>query len=367
MSFADEGKRVTVIAEAGTAHQGSLETAEKLIEAAANAGADAIKFQAVFAEEIVHPKVGVIDLPGGPVDIYEKFKTLERPASFYRELKKKSEEAGLSFLCSPFGPKSVEILLEIGIEWIKIASPELNHYPLLEKAAAKPLVLSTGVSTLSDIEESVSFLRIPTGPKPPLTLLHCITAYPAPEREYNLRLIPHLGGIFGVPTGVSDHSLDPLLVPVLATAVGAVAIEKHIGLSSEAGGLDDPISLGPDDFSGMVEAVRACEGKSLTEAMDFLERPPRYDRETMEIVLGSGIKRLAPSEAPFYGGSNRSLVALRDISPGERLSEKNVALLRSEQGHIPGLPPRFYGSVMGRKLGKPVRAAEGVTWSHLLL
>ncbi len=356
---------VLIIAEAGSAHGGDLGRARRLIEAAAEAGADAVKFQLIFADEIVHPKVGPIELPGGPRDIYTSFKELERSPDFYHELKRMSEEAGLRFLCSPFGSRSLRILLDMDVEWIKIASPELNHYPLLQEARVKPLLISTGISSLADIEESLAFLRLTGAPKPPVALLHCITAYPAPAREYNLRLIARMAAIFGLPTGVSDHSKDPVLVPSLASALRARFLEKHICLSAGDGGLDDPIALPPADFAQMVEAVRSCEGRELREVAERLELSG-YSREEIEEVLGNGIKRLAPSEAPWYAGSNRSLVARTDMGPGERIGEKNTALLRAEQGHRAGLAPRFLSTVTGRRIAKPVAAGEGITWDHLL-
>ncbi len=259
------------------------------------------------------------------------------------------------------------MLISLGAGILKIASPELNHYPLLEEACRRPLILSTGVSTLADIEESVRYLRSAAPARPPLALLHCITSYPAPEEQYNLRLIPLLSGIFGLPAGISDHSVDPHLVPGLAAAMGAVLIEKHLTLSREGSGLDDPIALTPEAFQAMVKTVRACEGASIDEAVKVLsDSRGSYSRERIEEVLGSGRKLLAPAEAPYYGGSKRSLVALRDLESGEYLSTENSALLRSEQGHSPGLPPRFMNTVMGRRLNLPVRAAEGITWRHLL-
>ncbi len=366
----DNGTRVTIIAEAGTAHRGNLDTAKELIAAAREAGADVVKFQAVIAEEIVHPAVGSIDLPGGRTDIYARFKSLERPAEFYRRLKELTEAEGLRFLCTPFGPQSAEMLLELDVEWVKIASPELNHYPLLDKVREKPLILSAGVSTLGDIEEALSFLSasysnsFPT----PAALLHCVTSYPAPEEEYNLRLIPVLSKLFGVPVGVSDHSVSPVLVPPLAVAMGAVIIEKHLALSSSAGGLDDPIALTPPEFGKMVHITRKCEGKTIEEVTNILGGilEPR-EMKKIDRILGTGEKRLAPREESFYGGTNRSLVALRDMRRGERLSAENAALLRSEQGHAPGVAPRFYSTVMGRELTQPVKAAEGISWAHLLL
>lgn len=356
---------VTVVAEAGTAHQGDITVARRLIDAAKKAGADIVKFQAVLAKEIVHPNVGSIDLPGGEIDIYERFRGLERPVSFYRELKKATEESGLQFLCSPFGRKTAEILLSLGVKWVKIASPELNHYPLLEQASRAPLILSTGVSTLADIEEALTFLRSEVDISPPAALLHCITSYPAPEEEYNLRILPLYSRLFGVPVGLSDHSLHPFLVPALSVPLGARIIEKHLTLSHEGTGLDDPIALNPHEFEKMVEWIRYCEGKSLEEIKEAL-RAVQVNGKRIEAVLGSGEKKLALSETAFYRGTNRSLVAFEEIERGERLDRDNCTLLRSEQGNSPGLAPRHFEKVLGAKASRRIEAGEGITWSHLL-
>ena len=172
-----------IIAEIGTAHQGDIKKAEKLIQAAAEAGADCAKFQVVFAEEIIHPLTGDVPLPGGNTPLFEVFKGYEQDISFYSELKKITESNNMIFMASPFGLKSASILHQIGSEIFKIASPELNHYPLLEEVQSynKKIILSTGVSTLGDIEAALEI----TG-KEKTSVLHCITAYPAPPEQYNL-------------------------------------------------------------------------------------------------------------------------------------------------------------------------------------
>jgi N-acetylneuraminate synthase len=350
-----------IIAEAGSAHAGDAEKARRLIDYAAEAGADCIKFQAIIADEIVHPAAGSIRLPGGPVAIHERFRRLEQPAEFYARLKEESERAGLLFLCSPFGRESATMLLTLGVAGIKIASPELNHYPLLQEAAAVPLLLSTGVSSLADIEESCDFLEERDGQ---FALLHCITAYPAPAREYNLRLIPLLRRLFGRPVGVSDHSTEPLLVPLLAAAEGAAVIEKHITFPERGSGLDDPIALPPAQFAAMCGALRELRG---SPAEAFRARLARdYPEEVIEGVRGSGRKRLAPSERPFYPRSKRSVVALRDLEEGERVDEESCALLRSEQNRPAGLRPAQWPMVRGSRITRSLSAGEGLTWSHLL-
>ena len=355
---------VFIIAETGTSHNGSLERAERLIEAAAFAGADCVKTQIVFADEIIHPNTGEVELPGGSIRLYDRFRDIEQDFDFYLRMKELTESAGLEFLASPFGAKSLEWLLELGCSAIKIASPELNHFPLLKLAAesGKQLYLSTGVSKLADIEAALAV----TG-KENVALMHCITSYPAPEDEYNLRVIPTLSARFGIPAGVSDHSTDPVIVPAAATAMGACCIEKHITISNEDGGLDDPIALRPEQFREMAEAVRRTEDliyeSGATAALQNLEE--QYGNERIKRVLGSGRKDLAASEEPNYGRTNRSVHALFELPAGTILSYENTALLRTEKKLRPGIRPEFYDNIIGKKLIATVKSGEGITEEDL--
>jgi sialic acid synthase SpsE len=242
---------------------------------------------------------------------------------------------------------------------MKVASPELNHLPLIDELASYglPTILSSGVSTLADIERSIGRLACP------VLLLHCVTAYPAPAEEYNLRVLRGLSEVFGVPTGVSDHSADPVLVPSLAIASGAVAIEKHICLSRQDPGLDDPIALPPGDFAAMVEAIRRAAEVSAQATIAALT--DSYGAHTVEAVLGDGVKRLAPSEAGNYSRTNRSIHALQAIKRGEVFSEKNLALLRTEKVLRPGLAPELLHSILGRVARRAIPSGEGIEWEDV--
>lgn len=360
-----------IIAEIGTSHGGDADKARKLIDTAAESGADWVKFQWVYADEILHPDTGFVSLPTGRIRLYDRYRELEVEPGFFRECARHARSLGKKFTCSPFGVKSLEELLELEPDAIKIASPEVNHVPLLEKLAEFrqtekiPMILSSGVSKLSDIERALEILGTEG-----VTLLHCITFYPAPEEEYNLRVIPNLARIFGLPCGVSDHSLDPVLVPSISAAVGGAMIEKHITLSKETDGLDDPVALTGEQFALMSHCVRQCEaafrqyGKGaeqyiLKQLKD--EYGGRIDR-----ILGDGVKRLSESERQNYGRTNRSLHYLRAMKAGETLRREDIGVLRTEKVLSSGIPPEFLGTVLGARLTRGAENGAGVQFEDFL-
>ncbi len=265
------------------------------------------------------------------------------PSPSIVKLKRYVESKGLAFLCSPFGLRSARELRALGVAALKIASPELNHLPLLEEAAGYglPLILSSGVSTLADIERALSI----TG-RSRVVLLHCITAYPAPEDEYNVSLLASLRSVFGVDVGLSDHSLDPVLVPALAVLHGARVVEKHFALSRGGAGLDDPIALEPSSFARMVRRIRETEAADRTDALYRLEK--EYGADRVRRAIGTGVKDLAPSERENYRRTNRSIHAVAEIPAGTVVSADAVALLRTEKVLRPGLGPEFLPAVIGR-------------------
>ena len=355
-------KNPLLIAELGTSHGGDPAKAAALAEAAAEAGADCVKFQMVFADEILHPNTGDVPLPGGMTRLYDVFRRLESPLEFYAEIKERVESLGLMFLCTPFGLESAGMLRDLRPKAVKIASPELNHVALLREIAGwgLPAFLSTGVSTLGDIEEALGVFGVSGGN---VCLLHCVTAYPAPEADYNLRLLRSLSAVFGVPMGVSDHSLDPVLVPALAVTQGAVAIEKHFCLSRDDPGLDDPIALPPREFALMTRAARLAVESGPDETLARLRRD--HGDAMVAAVLGDGAKKLAPSERDNYSRTNRSLHALRDILPGQTIEAGDFAALRTEKILRPGLPPSWADGIVGRTARTFIPAGEGIRFEDV--
>ncbi|BDC93108.1 N-acetylneuraminate synthase family protein [Treponema bryantii] len=361
---------INIIAEIGTSHEGSIEKAKELVDAAAWAGADTIKFQWVYADEILHPDTGFVKLPTGNIRLYDRFKQLECPPSFYKEMVYYVHSKGCKFCCSPFGLRSLSELLELKPDYVKVASPELNHFPMLKALSSYrehvgaenvPVILSSGVSKLEDIKNAVDIVGTKN-----VSLLHCITSYPAPEDEYNLKVISTLANQFGIECGVSDHSLDPVLVPCLSVAVGGTVIEKHITLSRETMGLDDPVALEPEQFALMVHTVHQTEatfrhyGSELGMERTVGQLSDQFGKERVLSVLGDGIKRLAPAEEANYGRTNRSLHFMRDMKEGEIIGADDVAVLRTEKVLTPGLTPDWLDKVVGKKLLRDVTSGSGV-------
>ena len=370
-------KKPLIIAELGTSHNADIVKAREMTAAAAQAGADCIKFQLVIADEILHPNTGEVALPGGKIRLFDRFKALETPIEFYAEIKEYVESLGLLFLCTPFGLKSASLLRQIDPKIVKIASPELNFTGLLEEIANwnLPVLLSTGVSMLGDIERAVEIFRegteesvlIKRSPFPALhsqlCLLHCVTSYPAPVTDYNLRVLPNLAAIFGVPVGVSDHSAEAELVPALAVSMGAAVIEKHFCISRTDPGLDDPIALSPDDFSKMAKAIRYATETGPQETIAYYRR--EHGAALIEQILGDGVKKLAPCEKANYRFTNRSLHALRDIAAGETLKRSDYAVLRSEKNLRPGLEPYREAAIEGRAARCFIPAGEGIRFEDI--
>ncbi len=347
-----------LVAEIGTGHGGLIDSVRRILDEVAEAGFDCAKFQWVIASEIIHPKAGLVPLPGGPTPLYERFRALEQTQDFYHSVKTETESRDLRFLCTPFGTHSLEGLLALNVDRIKIASPELVHTPLLEAVSASgvAIIASTGVSTLADIDEANRCLR-----KSDLTFLHCVTSYPAPESDYNIRSLPVRSAATGRRWGVSDHSLDAFAVPMVSWAVGAVILEKHVTLSHEGAGLDDPVALEPPQFRQMINELRALEGES--NRMDAVRE--RLGSERVEHILGDQGIRLAESETENYGRTNRSIHATRDLSAGDLLDASTMAVLRTEKELSPGIHPRFFDILHRKRVTRMVPDGAGIVWDDL--
>ena len=327
-----------VIAEAGSNHNRKLEWAHRLIEVAADAAADAIKFQTFRAERLYPKSAGRSDYLGVETPIYEIIEAMEMPYEWLPELRDHSHARGLAFLSTPFHEEAVELLDEY-VDAFKLASYELTHDPLLRDVArrGKPVLLSTGACDLDDIRHAVEVLQ--SGGCEDLVLLQCTAAYPAPPDTANVRALVTLRDELGLPTGLSDHTRDPTAAPMAATALGAVAIEKHFTLSNEHDGPDHAFAVEPDELGRLIQGVRRIEA-----------------------VLGTGTKQVQAVEEELHAFARRSIFTTTDIAAGEEFSRDNVDVLRAGKlgaGLAPGELGRVLSSVAARDLPAEAPLQEG--------
>jgi N-acetylneuraminate synthase len=352
--------KVLVIAEAGVNHNGDPDLAHGLIEAAAAAKADAIKFQTFKAASVTAVGASKADYQKRTTEPNESqlamLQHLELSAEVHRELAAHCRELGLEFFSTPFDLESLGLLVRLGVKRLKLSSGEITNAPLLLEAARSglPLLLSTGMCNLGEVEEALGVLAfglIDSGEQPPglaafreayaspagrralaerVTLLHCTTEYPAPIAETNLRAMGTLFHAFGLPVGLSDHT-EGLVAATVAVALGAVAVEKHFTLDQGLPGPDHAASLTPEGLAGLVLAVRQAEA-----------------------ALGDGIKVPTPSEQTNAPVVRRSLVAGRDLASSEVLTADNMAIKRPGTG----ISPMKYFEYLGRQVTRAYRTDE---------
>ena len=360
-------EHVLIIAEIGTGHNGSLQKAKELVAAAKESGADAVKFQIVYADEILHPDTGFVNLPTGRIPLYERFRELECSIDFYGELAQYTHKLGMLFSASAFGLRSADELRQLNPAFIKIASPELNHFPLLERVASfgLPVILSTGVSRLGDIERAISCLESNGLPADMRALLHCVTAYPAPETDYNTAVLQSLAMLFNSHVGISDHSLDPAAVPIAGLLSGSCILEKHICLSRSDVGLDDPVALEPAQFLQMSKTIRELTGKS-DEDIFKAAQSYGYSKDFLQRIVGDGEKKLAAAEKDNYGKTNRSLHYVKDLQKGAVLKNSDIAVLRTEKNLTAGESPEYLRYFIGSILQKDVTGGSGAVFDDII-
>ena len=327
---------VFCIAELSGNHNGSLERARELVRAAAGAGADAIKVQTYTPDTITLRSDRPEFMANGPWTdrtLYDLYAEAAMPWDWQPALAAEARELGMEFFSSAFDPSSVAYLESMNVPCHKIASFELVDLPLIECAAAtgKPLIMSTGMATLAEIDEAVRVARA-AGARD-VVLLACTSAYPAPAHDARLARIPHLASTFGVVAGLSDHTTGPE-VPIAAVAVGAKVIEKHFTLRRADGGVDSSFSLEPAEFAAMVASVR-----------------------TVEAAIGSAA--YGPTEADVSGLQyRRSLFIVRDLRAGDVIDPDAVRSVRP----APGLHTRHLREVIGRRVRRDVEAGTPVDW-----
>lgn len=330
-----EGRPCFIIAEAGSNHNVDLNQAKRLIDVACQARADAVKFQLFRASKVYPRNAGQCDYLKLPKSIYEMVSEMEMPYEWLPVLSDYCRGKKILFLASVFDEESAD-RIEPYVEAFKISSYEMTHIPLIRHVAlkGKPIILSTGAASLEEVQEVVSQIREVGNPD--LILLQCTAAYPVPFDSLNLRAILTLKSTFQVPVGLSDHSRDPLVAPIAAVALGSAVIEKHFTLDNDLPGPDHRFAVEPEELKWMVEKIRAAE-----------------------TALGSGKKLRQPVEEELYSFARRSILAVRSIKKGEKLTPSNAAVLRHGK-HAPGLHPRFWESVIGKAATRDIAAEEPI-------
>lgn len=323
-----------VIAEAGVNHNGDIALARDLVDAAAETGAHAVKFQTFAAAKIVTsdaPKAAYQDKNvGAKISQHDMLQALELSHEAHRELRDRAQKRGLVFLSSPFDEASVDLLIELGVPALKMPSGELTNLPLLARAAEAglPLIVSTGMATMAEITAACATIR--EAGDPPVALLHCLSSYPADPAETNLYAMKTMADAFSVPVGYSDHTMG-IEVSLAAAALGASIIEKHLTLDRMLPGPDHSASLEPGAFGAMVEGLN-----------------------TIHSALGDGDKRPMPSEISTKTAARKSLVTSRALAVGTVLADDMLDVRRPGNGYAPDART----SVLGCRLRRDVAAGH---------
>lgn len=329
-----------VIAEAGVNHNGSLELAFELVDAAVAAGSHAVKFQAFKADRLVTRTAAMAGYQarntGRAESQHEMLRRLELGPDEFGELQRYCDQQGILFLCTPFDRESAEELLALGVPALKVSSGEVTNLPFLEFLARQgvPVILSTGMADLGEVEAAVRTVQAGGAP---LALLHCTTDYPCSPGDVNLRAMETMRQAFGVPVGYSDHT-EGIEVTLAAVAMGAGIIEKHFTLSRDLPGPDHKASLEPDELRSLtLGAARIWQ------------------------ALGNGRKLPAPKEYAMRATVRKSLVAAADLAEGLVLGPEHLEIKRPGTG----IAPSMYGQVLGRPLRRAVKAGTVLTWEDV--
>lgn len=334
---------ITIIAEAGVNHNGSIETAKRLIEAAADAGADYVKFQTFKTENIVSahaPKAEYQNKNTGDSDSqFQMIKKLELDIDTHKALINHCEKCGIKFLSTAFDLESIDTLKALGIKLWKIPSGEITNLPYLRKIGGQKqnVIMSTGMANLSEIEQALDVLIEAGTKRENISVLHCNTEYPTPMEDVNLKAMLTIRQAFKTDVGYSDHTLG-IEIPIAAAAMGAVVIEKHFTLDKNMPGPDHAASFEPDELKQMVTAVR-----------------------NIEKAMGSGIKKASASEQKNKNIARKSIVAAKDIRKNDILDDTNITVKRPGKG----ISPMFWDFIIGKKAAKNFSADELIHWEEI--
>lgn len=313
----ESDNHIIIIAEAGVNHNASMEMARRMVVEAARAGADYVKFQTAVPELVISsiaPKAEYQkETTGSEESQLDMCRAIHLPLTAYAELADLCRKEGIGFMSTPFDLVSIDTLAPLGMDYWKIPSGEITNLPYLRKIGAlgRKVILSTGMSTLDEVEAAVEVLEAAGTPRADIILLHCTTQYPTEAEDVNLKAMDTLATLGCGGVGYSDHTRG-ITIPIAAVARGAQVIEKHFTLDRTLPGPDHKASLEPEELARMVSAIRAVEA-----------------------ALGSGAKVVAPSEAPNIEVARKSIVAARDIRKGELLTPDNITVKRPGNGISP--------------------------------
>lgn len=334
-------QHVIIIAEAGVNHNGSMENAFRLVDTAADAGVDYIKFQTFKADQLVSASAKKADYQientrNSAETQLQMLKKLELSREQHEELIAYCQEKKVQFFSTAFDLDSLEYLHKIGLQMVKIPSGEITNLPYLRKAATlfREVILSTGMATISEIKDAVSVFTNAGVHKENITILHCNTEYPTPIEDVNLKAMLHIQHEFGTKVGYSDHTLG-IEVPIAAVALGATMIEKHFTLDKSMEGPDHKASLEPGELKAMVSAIRNIE----------------------KALSGSGLKEVSPSEQKNIAIARKSIVAIKKIHQGEIFSEENIGAKRPGTG----ISPMQWDEVIGKTAVRDYEEDELIT------
>lgn len=338
-----------VIAEAGVNHNGEEARALELVDVAARAGADAVKFQTFSADKLARRGAAKADYQvraTGEGDQYDMLKALEMSPELHDKLVERCNSLGIEFMSTAFDEQSLDMLISMGIRRIKVPSGEITNTPFLRHMAQKdlPLIVSTGMASLEEVLEAVAVIaeqRSASGLLRPMadmvTILHCTSNYPANVGDVNLRAMITMGQETGLPIGYSDHTLG-IAVSTSAVAMGARVIEKHFTIDKSLPGPDHAASLGPDELAAMIAAIR-----------------------TVEAAMGDGVKAPTAAELPVRALVRRSVTLVRDAAKGQPVTPDMIQLMRPGTG----IAPKHVEEVYGRLAARDLSAGQTLEWSDL--
>lgn len=335
-----------IIAEAGVNHNGSIDMAKKLIDTAVNAGADAVKFQTFKAGRLVTGTAAKaryqIENMGTDEPQLEMLKRLELSPEMHKRLISYCKKKNIIFMSTPFDEESADMLHDLGMTMFKIPSGEITNKPLIQHIAEKnkPIILSTGMSYLGEVEKAIIWINEALDKlknRPRLTLLHCVSNYPAAVEDTNLLAMKTLKSAFGLPVGYSDHT-PGIEIPIAAVAIGAQVIEKHFTLNRNLEGPDHKASIEPDEMNAMVMAIR-----------------------NIEKAMGDGIKRPTKNEEDTRNIARRSLVAARDIKAGDTITLNDITIKRPGIG----IPPEYKDRIIGMQVKHDISVDSVIRWEDI--